>query len=238
MGERTLPGLQAHYWFAPDGEYVGLRTSLSFDRSEPGARETLLALRDRLAGDDTGSWDAYTLVTSLFKAPVTAVSGGAALVIPLREFVDSAVAALDRGGDPVSAVEIAFTLPKRAADLPGDIFELTVGFDLGDGAPRPDREEPPAFRLVAEPRGFEADVAGFAEAFETAWRGIDGGDGRLRLAAASGDGPPALWCIRAGGACGISIASGANRDAGLPGGAAALGEVAFRDGARCGRPGQ
>lgn len=210
MGEQTLPGLQAHYWFAPDGDYVELRASLRFDRSEPGAPETLLALRDRLAGYDTGGWDAYTLVTSLWKAPVTAVSGGAALVIPIREFVESAVAALDREGDPVSAVELAFSLPKRAADLPGDIFELAVAFDLGDGAPRSDRKEPPPFRLTAQPRRFDEDVAGFAEAFETAWRSLDGGDGRLRLAAASGAGPPALWCVRVGGACGISIAAGAN----------------------------
>jgi hypothetical protein len=200
MDEQGLPGLQARYEFEPDGEAVELRLRLSFDPADAGAPETArtawTALRDRLAGGPEGKPPPAQagLVTSLASAPLTATADGPALGTRLADFVAEVAAGLDKA----ATAELVFTLAKSgAAKLPGDFFELDVRLDLGEGWPAIVASP----ILDGDPRGI-----GFATAFEQAWQGFDGADGRLEMAVEDTPEREAFWCVRAGAAHGIAIA--------------------------------
>lgn len=214
MEAETLPGLQALYWFVPGGDAVDLRLSLSFDPSQAGepatVRRAWLALRDRLAGGDSGRSETVELVTSLTLETITATVDGVALRERLADFAASVVAGLEEGRDPIGAVELAFGLARGEATIsPSDFFQLMALLDLGEGPPDPDGVDPVPDVLLAAPRFVNDDPSAFAATFEEAWKGFDGGDGVIRLALELAPGPPSLWCVRTGQSCGIGIAASA-----------------------------
>lgn len=197
MEEWGLPGLQARFEFVPAGETVELRLDLRFDPAKSEltqtARSVWLELRDRLSGA-TGNTAAVNLVTSLASTPLTVTADGAGLREQFVDFVSS-FAASPAQADPPLAAALAFSLPKAgAATLPGDIFELGVRLEIG-----------PVPVVIALPR-LDEDMIAFVTAFEQAWRGFDGADGRIALAVQDRTEGAAFWCVRAGAKSGIALA--------------------------------
>lgn len=202
MEEWGLPGLQARYEFVPAGETVELRLDLRFAPAKSGlsqaARRVWLELRDRLAegAGDEAPPAAVNLVTSLASTPLTVTADGAGLRERFVDFVSDLAASPTEGDAPVTAA-LAFSLPKAgAAKLPGDMFELDVRLEIG-----------PVPIAVASPRLDEDGGAlAFATAFEEAWQGFDGADGRIALAVEDRPEGAAFWCVRAGAKSGIALA--------------------------------
>lgn len=211
MEKCGLPGLQARYELVPAGEKAELRLNLRFDpaTSDPtqDAHGVWLDFRARLLGGTGAGLPpvAASLVTSLAAAPLDLSADGGDLLQQFADFLAEVTALPAQADTPVSAT-LAFGLPKGGArDLPGDIFKLDVRLEVGSET-----------LAIALPGADEAQsAAAFATAFEEAWQGFDGADGRLALTVEEASEGGVYWCVRIAAAGGIGIAR------------AALGKVAY-----------
>lgn len=200
MEEWGLPGLQARFEFVPAGDTVELRLDLRFDSTKleltQTARRIWLELRDRLSGatGNNARPAAVNLVTSLASTPLTVTADGAGLREQFVDFVSNFAASPAQAGAPLAAA-LTFSLPKAgAATLSGDIFELGVRLEIG-----------PVPIVIASPQ-LDEDMFAFATAFEDAWQGFDGADGRIALAIEDRAEGAAFWCVRTGAKSGTALA--------------------------------
>ncbi|MEO7178164.1 MAG: hypothetical protein ABIW83_04915 [Allosphingosinicella sp.] len=174
-----------------------LRLLLRFDPALCGAAESPRAAwleiggRFAEAAGGKASPGSIGVVTSLGARPLVGTSDGRTLRQGLAQFVAEVLADFTKVVD----VELAFSLPKAGAKALRDFCPIDVRLDYGDGD-----------WATASPRlDGDLGIYPFTAAFEDAWQGFNDGTGRLALAAVSPD-RTALWCVRTGKDCGISVA--------------------------------
>lgn len=265
------PAIRSYYAFSASGSAVELTLLLVFDPANLGGgalspddpvtiasaigsyRLVLDQLTDPLQLASPGA--AIQIETVLSALPLTTLSDGRSLRAVLTAFVQSIIAFLEallagKTPAPPPPLQALFLLDKSyVAELPSDIFELTVELVF---ARAPETVDPaiaaalPAVQIsrswiaaavslapTGSGDGPDMQLSAFAQAFEAAWAGFDGGSGELKLAqgvqannalarkrrearlgrtraaltaAAAGQAAQApLWCVRFARSAGIAV---------------------------------
>ncbi|WP_066720608.1 hypothetical protein [Sphingomonas pituitosa] len=199
-------------------------------------RNVLDQLTDPLQAGKAGA--GASLRTVFATQPLTEAEGGVSLNDALTAWVSSVIAWLDAaaGGTPPpvpATLILDFALaPSAPASLPSDLTPLTVSLvfarDPATVVPEIAASLPGVLRVSStlgaatslDPTAFAGPASGpdmqltaFAQAFENAWYGFDGGNAQLKLAqgltgragAASAPASAELWFVRVGANAGIGI---------------------------------